>query len=207
MKPYCFEDTLEVGIDEVARGSLIGDVYAAAVILPQEISFTVNDSKKLSKRKRLILKDCIEEEAIDFSVANIDNNIIDEINILNATIKAMHHAISGLNVEPEYIIVDGNQFKPYYNEKGTFIPYHCIIDGDAIFNSIASASILAKVYHDKYIEKLCDDYPELDEYYGLRSNMGYGTQQHLKGIKEHGVTQFHRKSYKTAQNQKNIIIS
>ncbi len=201
MLPYFKEDNLEVGLDEAGRGTLIGDVYAAAVILPPEISFLVNDSKKLTRRRRLILKDCIEEEAIDFAVANNGPQRIDKINILNASIESMHKALRELNVEPEYILVDGDRFKPYYNETGQFIPHKCIIEGDATYNSIAAASILAKVYHDKHIEKLCDEYPELDDHYHLRNNMGYGTKLHIDGIQEYGITQFHRKTYKTCQNQ------
>ncbi len=204
MLPYFKENTLEVGIDEAGRGSLIGDVYAAAVILPPEISFEVNDSKKLSRRWRLILKDCIEEEAIDYSISHNGPQRIDKINILNATIEVMHLALKDLNVDPEYIIVDGNKFKPYYNSSNQFIPHKCMINGDATYNSIAAASILAKVYHDKHIEKLCDEYPELDEYYNLRHNMGYGTKAHLEGIDRYGITQFHRKTYKTSLN-KNLV--
>lgn len=204
MLPYYKENTLEVGLDEAGRGTLIGDVYAAAVILPPEISFSVNDSKKLSKRKRLILKDCIEEEAIDFSIVSMDNVKIDQINILNASLSAMHQALKNLNTDPEYIIVDGNHFNPYYDSNGHFVPHNCIIDGDAKYNSIAAASILAKVYHDEHINKLCDQYLILDEYYGLRNNMGYGTQRHIRGIEKYGITKFHRQSYKPCLN-KNII--
>jgi len=206
MLPFYKIDTLEAGIDEAGRGSLIGDVYSAVVILPPEIDFTVNDSKKLSARKRLILKDNIEESAIDFTVASMNNHEIDEINILNATITSMHKALDKLNVEPEYILVDGNKFKLYYNDKGEHIPHQCIIGGDAKYNSIAAASILAKVYHDQHIEELCDKYPILDEYYDLYKNMGYGTKKHLHGIDQYGVTQFHRKSYKSSFNKKEINI-
>lgn len=202
MLPYYRPDVLEVGIDEAGRGSLIGDVYAAAVILPPEISFFVNDSKKLSRRRRLILKDCIEEEAIDFSVSAIDNESIDTINILNATMMAMHNAVHQLNTEPECIIVDGNYFKDYYNTKGENIRHICVVDGDSIYNSIAAASILAKVYHDQHIEQLCNDYPVLREYYKIDKNMGYGTQDHLDGIEKYGITQFHRRSYRPCKDKK-----
>ena len=204
MLPYYKYNTLEAGLDEAGRGSLMGDVYAAAVILPMEMEFEINDSKKLSKRKRLIFKDYIEEEAIDYAVAYVEPEIIDKINILNASLKAMHKSLKGLNVDPEYLIIDGDRFKTYYDSKGSFVPYKCIVNGDTTYSSIAAASILAKVYHDAHINKLCDEYPQLDEYYGLRSNMGYGTKKHLEGIEKYGITKFHRKSYKTSFN-KDII--
>jgi ribonuclease HII len=194
-------DTLEAGIDEAGRGSLIGDVYAAAVILPAEIDFEVNDSKKLSARRRLILRDNIEESAIDFAVASMSNQEIDEINILNAAIGSMHKAVNQLSVQPEFLLVDGNRFKSYYDNNGQQIPHQCVVGGDAKYNSIAAASILAKVYHDQHIEKICDTYPLLDEYYDLMNNMGYGTKRHLDGIETYGITQFHRKSYKTSFNK------
>jgi ribonuclease HII len=194
---YKTPDTLEAGIDEAGRGTLIGRVYAASVILPMDIEFEVRDSKKLSRRKRLILKDEIEENAIDFAVASIDNNEIDQINILNASIKAMHQSLKQLNVEPELILVDGNRFKIFRNSNGHVIPHKCIIGGDDTYNSIAAASILAKVYHDEHIEDLCNQYPILDEYYDLNKNMGYGTVKHREGIDKYGVSPFHRQSYKT----------
>jgi len=206
MLPFYKINTLEVGIDEAGRGSLMGDVYVAAVILPLDIDFEVNDSKKLSRRKRLILKDNIEESAIDFSIASMNNQEIDKINILNATITSMHKALHKLNVQPEYILVDGDRFKSYYDINGQYVPHKCIVGGDAKYNSIAAASILAKVYHDKHIEELCDKYPILDEYYDILNNMGYGTKKHLNGINEYGVTQFHRKSYKSSFNKKEIIV-
>lgn len=206
MIPYFTQNMLEVGIDEAGRGSLIGDVYVAAVILPQEIDFELNDSKKLSRHKRLILKDYIEEIAIDYAIASADQVIIDQINILNASIETMHNALKKLNVEPEYILVDGNRFKPYYDRYGKYVPHSCIVSGDAQYNSIAAASILAKVYHDEHINKLCDEYPNLDTYYKLRNNMGYGTEAHLNGINDYGISQFHRKSYKTSFDKPLITI-
>ena len=136
------------------------------------------------------MKDYIEEIAIDYNVALSDHFLIDEINVLQATISAMHQAIDGLNVQPEYILVDGNYFHPYQD-----IPHQCIPNGDDRYDSIAAASILAKVFHDQLIGRLCDQHPELDEYYHLRNNMGYGTQQHLQGLEEYGLSQFHRKSF------------
>lgn len=200
MLSYYKKDTLEAGVDEVGRGTLISDVFAAAVILPQDLQYEeeamiLNDSKKLSRRKRLILKDYIEENAIDYSVAQVSNDRIDEINILHASMEAMHKALNGLNVEPEFILVDGNYFKKYKDNNNVIVPYQCFPGGDGIYESIAAASILAKVYHDKYIEELCDKYEDLHEKYDLRNNMGYGTKKHMDGIKEYGISELHRKSF------------
>ena len=198
MKAFCNENEIEVGVDEVGRGCLAGPVYTAAVIWPQEIdpsdtNIIVRDSKKCSKRKRLMLKDYIEEYAIDFSVSSLDNKVIDEVNILNATMKCMHQSLDSLNVDFEHILVDGHQFKPYYRYNQS-VPYSCIIQGDDTYISIACASILAKVYRDSYIEKICDDNPELDNY-NWKQNMCYGTADHIRGIREHGITEYHRKTF------------
>lgn len=200
MLPFYKNNCLEVGVDEAGRGPLIGDVYAAAVIWPPDIgqekdAMTLNDSKKITKRRRLILKDYIEENAIDFSISSVDNKTIDDVNILNASITAMHKAIAGLNVIAEHIIVDGNIFRPYYNDNNV-IPYTCIPQGDGIYDSIAAASILAKVYHDEHIKDLCDKDSELDKKYKILKNMGYGTKDHINGIKEYGITKYHRKTFK-----------
>lgn len=211
MLSYLHKNRLEAGVDEAGRGSLIGDVYASAVVWDHDNALEnnsiyanwINDSKKLSKRKRLILKDFIEENAIDFSVSSIDNKEIDKINILNASLKAMKNALDKLTVMPEYILIDGEYFHEYYSPiDDSLIPHKCIIDGDATYSSIAVASILAKVYHDEHIQKLCDDNEELrlDEKYGLLSNMGYGTKRHLDGIKSHAVSHFHRMSYKPCKS-------
>lgn len=204
---YKTPDTLEAGLDEAGRGTLIGNVYAAAVILPSDIEFEVRDSKKLNRRKRLILRDEIEENAIDFAVSSIDNNEIDQINILNASIDAMHLSLKKLNVEPELILADGNRFKIFRNTNGHMIPHKCIVGGDDIYNSIAAASILAKVYHDEHIEDLYNKYPILDEYYDLKNNMGYGTVKHRTGIDKYGISPFHRKSYKTCFNKELIDLT
>jgi ribonuclease HII len=196
MKKY-YTDKLEVGIDEVARGCLAGPVFSAAVIWPKdlncEIEKQIKDSKKISKKKRKMLKDYIEYNAIDFSVSQIDNTIIDKCNILNATHIAMHEALNNLNVVPELILVDGNSFKPYYNND-ELIDHICIVEGDNKFLSIACASILAKVYHDEYIESLLEKDSELKKY-GWETNMCYGTKIHLEAIKEHGISKYHRKTF------------
>jgi ribonuclease HII len=199
MKLYYNEDLLEAGIDEVARGCLAGPVYSAAVVWPKELDENENhvvlkDSKKLSKRQRLICKDYIEENAIDFSVASKDNTVIDEKNILNATFCAMHEAIDNLNIDVEFLLVDGTMFEPYTDNTNEIIPHKCFIKGDDLYAPISAASILAKVYHDQYIEKLLDDNEDLDVY-GWSTNMCYGTKNHLDAIKEHGITQYHRKTF------------
>ena len=156
MKDYYESELMEAGVDEVARGCLAGPVYSAAVIWPKELDDVENqpiikDSKKLSKRRRLIVKDFIEENAIDFSVGFKDSQRIDEINILNATFEAMHEAIRNLNVEPEFLLIDGKTFKPYYTETHELIPHKCFIGGDDKYIPISCASILAKVERDNYI--------------------------------------------------------
>ena len=186
---------IEVGIDEAGRGPLIGRVYAAAVIWPKDLDNPeVNDSKKISAKKRKILKNWIEENAIDFGIGYAEPEEIDNINILEATYLAMHRALNNLNTNFDSILVDGNRFKQYQD-----IPYQTIIKGDATFYSISAASILAKEYHDQYIRELCNDNEELDIKYNLLSNMGYGTKAHINGIKAHGISEYHRKSFKTCQ--------
>ena len=199
MLAYYYKDEVEAGVDEVARGCLAGPVYSSAVVWTKEIDPTdqniiVKDSKTLSRRKRLILKDYIEENAIDFSISFESNKTIDEINILNATYKSMHKSLDQLNLDIDHILVDGNKFKPYTNSKNEVIPYTCIISGDAKYVPIAAASILAKVYHDLYIEKLCDENPDL-EIYNWRNNMCYGTQKHMEAIQTNGISEYHRKSF------------
>ena len=190
------ENCLEAGIDEAGRGPLFGRVYVGAAILPPDDSFNhslMRDSKKLSARKRLIAYDYIRDYAIDWSTFYHEATIIDEKNIFHATYDAMHKCLDKLNVKPEHILVDGNYFPIYYRDD--YIPFTCITKGDNTYTSIAAASILAKVERDKYIEKLCIENPELDTKYGFKSNKGYGTKQHMEGIKIHGITQWHRKSF------------
>jgi ribonuclease HII len=204
MQQYYDKNNLEVGVDEVARGCLAGRVYAAAVIWPKEFEdiddhLVLKDSKKLSKEKRLFYKDYIEENAIDFSIGYEDEKQIDKINIRNATFKAMHKAINGLNVEPESIIVDGNSFPDYSDDNGEIIPHKCVVSGDAKYAPIACASILAKVYHDEYIEELCESEPNLKKY-GWLTNMCYGTEEHLEAIKNYGISKYHRKTFGVCKN-------
>jgi len=193
---------LEAGVDEAGRGPLFGRVYVAAAILPQDRSFEHNlmqDSKKISERKRLIAYDYIRENAIDYAISFVDEQEIDNINIFRATQKGMHAALDSLNVIPQHVLVDGNHFDTYFR-KQKFIPYTCIEGGDGKYTPIAAASILAKVARDKYIEGLCDKYENLEEFYNLRKNKGYGTEAHREGIKKHGITQWHRKSFGICKN-------
>lgn len=192
------ENLLEAGTDEVARGCLAGPVYAAAVIMPretlEETPYILRDSKKLNRAKRNVLRDYIEENAIDFSVASVDNETIDKVNILNASHMAMHKAISGLNVEPEFLLVDGHRFDPYFNSNGELIEHKCFVGGDDLYTCISAASILAKVYHDDYIDNLLESEPGLAIYEWDR-NMCYGTKGHLDAIREHGISKHHRRTF------------
>jgi len=177
----------EAGCDEAGRGCIAGPVFAAAVILPEHFDYPgLDDSKKLTEKKRLILRTIIEKEALAFAVASVDHNMIDKINILNASILAMHKAIDGLSIIPEHLIIDGNRFKPYRS-----IPHRCIVDGDALYMSVAAASVLAKTYRDEYIVNLHEQYP----HYGWNKNKGYATAAHVLAIKKYGMCPFHRRSF------------
>jgi ribonuclease HII len=185
--PFYQRKFIEAGCDEAGRGCLAGPVYAAAVILPKNFkNNTLNDSKKLTRKQREELRVVIEKEAIDFAVVAVDNQKIDEINILNASILGMHLALDKLNYSFNYIIVDGNRFKPYKN-----IPHTTIVEGDGKYLSIAAASVLAKTYRDEYMDQQHHLYPQ----YGWLSNKGYGTKLHRKTIIEVGYTPLHRKSF------------
>jgi len=205
----------EIGVDEVGRGPLFGRVYAAAVILSDTFDTTkVKDSKKYSsEKKRREAYEYIKENAIAWAVAYEDEKRVDKINIKQATFSAMHKAISIVTKQISevdyYILVDGNDYKPYLslqNNEYREISTTCIINGDNKYASIAAASILAKVERDQYIEDLCDTYPKLEEYYGLRKNKGYGTKQHMTGLITYGVTEYHRMSYNPCKNKIKIDI-
>jgi len=184
---------IEAGTDEAGRGSLAGPVAAAAVILPLKLKIPLlNDSKKLTEKQRYHLKPIIEENAISFGVAFVYQQKIDKINILNASIHAMHLALNNLKINPQYIVADGNHFSPYKK-----IPFKCIIKGDSKYQNIAAASILAKTYRDDYMKKIGRDFPE----YKWNNNKGYPTQHHRAAIKEFGVTEHHRKSFQLLPNQ------
>ena len=179
---------LEAGTDEAGRGCLAGPVSAAAVILPSEINVPLlNDSKKLTEKQRHLLRSVIEENAISYAVAFVYQEEIDRINILNASIKAMHLALNKLKLKPEFIIVDGNSFKPFKN-----IPYKCVIKGDGKYQNIAAASVLAKTYRDDYMKNLDLKNP----IYNWKKNKGYPTKEHREAIKKYGTTKYHRMSFR-----------
>lgn len=187
LKSHYYEGLTEAGCDEAGRGCLAGSVYAAAVILPPDYeNGLLNDSKQLSERRRYQLREMIERDAISWAVGVVTPEEIDHINILNASILAMHRALDGLSVRPEAVIVDGNRFKPY----GT-LPWTTIVKGDGKYLSIAAASILAKTYRDDYMNGLAEQYPQYD----WRSNKGYPTKSHREAIKTFGPTPLHRRSY------------
>jgi len=189
----------EAGTDEAGRGCLCGPVTAAAVILPLDFSHpTLNDSKQLSAKQRNELRPVIEKEAVAWAVAHVSPKEIDEINILNASILAMHRSIQKLKQKPDFIAVDGNRFKPLQN-----IAYHCQVKGDATYLNIAAASILAKTYRDEYMQKLSKDYPG----YGWEKNAGYPTKEHRNAIRKFGVTPHHRLSFQLLPSQLNLFDS
>jgi len=187
LKSHYYEGLIEAGCDEAGRGCLAGSVYAAAVILPSDYqNEMLNDSKKLTAKKRYALREEIERDAIAWAVGIVTPEEIDKINILNASFLAMHRALDQLQVRPEAVIVDGNRFKPYQD-----LPSTTIVKGDGKYLSIAAASILAKTYRDDYMLSLAEEYPQYD----WQSNMGYPTKKHRQAILEHGITPYHRKSY------------
>ncbi len=182
------EDLVEAGCDEAGRGCLAGPVFASAVILPPGYTHPwLNDSKKLSARQREDLRYIIEKEAVAWAVGSVDNQIIDRINILQASILAMHKSLDKLTVRPQLILADGNRFRPYPG-----IPHRCIIKGDSIYLSIAAASILAKTYRDDFMREIDSFHPE----YGWKDNKGYPTEAHRKAINDWGITGFHRRSFR-----------
>ena len=185
--PYLNKDLVEAGCDEAGRGCLAGAVYAAAVILPKDFqNDMLNDSKQLTERQRYALREVIEREAVAWAVGVVLPEEIDKINILNASILAMHRAVDGLKVRPEALIIDGNRFKPYQN-----LLHTTVVKGDGKYLSIAAASILAKTYRDDYMNKLHEEYP----CYDWKGNQGSPTKKHREGIRLHGTTPYHRMSF------------
>lgn len=189
--PYYKEGVIEAGCDEAGRGCLAGSVYAAAVILPPDYhNDLLNDSKQLTAKQRYQLREEIERDALACALGIVTAQEIDEMNILRASITAMHRAIDGLKVRPQNLIIDGNKFLPYKHE-GKVIPHTTIVKGDGKYLSIAAASILAKTYRDDYMKELHKEYP----YYGWDHNAGYPTKEHRKGIEIHGTTPYHRMTF------------
>lgn len=187
LKNAYYINKVEAGCDEAGRGCLAGSVFAAAVILPPDYeNELLNDSKQLSEKKRYLLRSMIEKDSLAWAVGVVTAAEIDKMNILNASILAMHRALDTLKVRPEAIIVDGNRFKPYND-----VPHTTIVKGDGKFLSIAAASILAKTYRDDYMKAIAEEFPQYD----WRSNKGYPTKKHRAAIKEYGISPYHRKSF------------
>ena len=187
LRSYHQRELIEAGSDEAGRGCYAGPVFAAAVILPNDFYHPLlNDSKQVLEDDREILREIIEDCAIAWAVACVENTMIDRINILRASFRAMHIAIAQLNPKPEFLLIDGNRFTAYPN-----IRHHCVVKGDGIYASIAAASILAKTHRDAYMRQLHKEFP----HYGWESNKGYGTPEHRSAIEKHGLCRYHRKSY------------
>jgi len=193
LKPFLLKSKIEAGLDEAGRGCYAGPVFAAAVVLPKDFHHPLlNDSKLLSEKQRDQLRPVIEKESIAFAVASVDNDEIDSINILQASFKAMHLAIDKLVVKPQYLLIDGNRFKPYDT-----IKHRCIVKGDSIYASIAAASVLAKTYRDEYMQRLHEEY----SCYAWNTNKGYGTAEHRSAIEQNGLCKYHRKSFNILPTQ------
>jgi len=197
LKPYLYHNLVEAGCDEAGRGGLAGPVFAAAVILPKNFRHPVlNDSKKLTANQREQLRQEIIDSSIAWSVASVDNKEIDEMNILRASVKAMHLAIDGLSKKPQFLLIDGNRFYPYQS-----IEHKTIVKGDSLYLSIAAASVLAKTFRDDFMRKIHSEYPD----YGWDRNKGYGTSFHRNAILQFGITPYHRKTFSLYDSQLSFV--
>jgi ribonuclease HII len=193
LRPYLEKGRLEAGCDEAGRGCLAGPVFAAAVILPLGFRCPgLNDSKQLTREEREEFRPIIEKQSIAWAVAKIDAPVIDRINILRASIQAMHNALKALSVRPDFILIDGNRFYPFED-----ICHECVIQGDGYYRSIAAASVLAKTHRDEYMRNMHEIYP----HYGWEHNKGYGTEFHREKMTAHGLTPEHRRSFRTEEIQ------
>lgn len=187
LKPYMQEGRIEAGCDEAGRGPLAGSVFAAAVILPPDFHHPLlNDSKQMSEKNRDLLRPIIEREAIAWAVEEVTAGEIDQLNILWASVTGMQRAVRRLAVKPEFLLIDGNKFRPFDG-----YPYQTVVKGDATFASIAAASVLAKIHRDEYMRALALEYPM----YGWDKNMGYPTREHIEAVKKYGLSPYHRKSF------------
>jgi len=197
LQPYYDEKLLEAGCDEAGRGCLAGPVFAAAVILPKDFYHPLlNDSKQLTEEERYELRPVIEQKAICYAVASLDNRQIDKYNILRASFKSMHLAIKKLTTQPELLLIDGNRFARYKK-----VPHKCIIQGDGLYASIAAASILAKTYRDDFMKELHKKFPK----YNWAQNKGYATREHQEALDQHGPCKFHRKTFRLSYNQPELF--
>ena len=202
LKQFYEKDKIEVGLDEAGRGCLFGPVCVAGVIwldedpIQDDKNYEIRDSKKVSEKKRTLLKDYIKDNSIAYNIQLIHHDDIDKYNILQATLRGMHLCLNNIIdiINVDTILIDGNHFDFYSDKNDNYIDHVCVINGDNIYKSIAAASILAKTYRDEWINKLVDENPELEKY-DLRNNKGYGTKQHLDAIKKYGITKWHRKSF------------
>lgn len=198
LKLFLDKQEVEVGVDEAGRGCLMGRVYAGAVILPHEFPdetyLQIKDSKKLSEKKRELLRLYIEKHAVSYGVGYAEVEEVDKLNIYHATILAMHRALDQLNCPVDRILVDGDRFKPYYDKTGNYPSYTCIKRGDDQIMSIAAASILAKCYRDAYVKRIVENDNKYS-IYGWLTNKGYGTKTHIDALKNHGITQYHRVTF------------
>ncbi|MDR3134337.1 MAG: ribonuclease HII [Prevotellaceae bacterium] len=191
--PYAQSQRLEAGCDEAGRGCLAGPVFAAAVILPPGFYHPLlNDSKQMSEGHRHTLREIIEREAVAWGVASVTNGEIDKLNILRASIAAMHRALDKMKTPPGFILVDGNRFYPYRD-----IPHQCIVKGDAVYAAIAAASVLAKTHRDEFMQAIAGEYPP----YGWEQNKGYPTKAHREALRQYGATPYHRKSFRLTDEQ------
>ena len=203
LQPYYLPDVIEAGCDEAGRGCLAGSVYAAAVILPPDYhNNLLNDSKQLTAKQRYALREEIQRDAIDWSLGIVTAQEIDELNILRASITAMHRAIDGLKVRPQHLIIDGNRFYPYHNpaegdKKGEIVPHLTIVKGDGKMMSIAAASVLAKTYRDDYMIQIDKEFPA----YNWRVNKGYPTKDHRAAIAQVGTSPYHRMSFRLLKEE------
>lgn len=188
LKAFYSDADIEAGCDEAGRGCLAGPVVAAAVILPKDYFHPLlNDSKQLTRSQRELLRAEVEREAICWAVAEVSNEEIDQINILNASFLAMHRALDSCKIRPELLLIDGNRFNAYRD-----VPHQCIVGGDGLYYSIAAASVLAKTYRDDFMRKISETFPD----YGWENNAGYPTKQHRRAIQEKGLTPYHRLSFR-----------
>ena len=207
LEQFYEKDKIEVGIDEAGRGCLFGPVCVAAVIwldedpIQDDKNYEIKDSKKVSEKKRTLLKDYIKDNCIAYNIQLIHHNDIDKYNILQATLRGMRLCLDNITdiINIDTILIDGNHFDFYSDKNDNYIDHVCVINGDNIYKSIAAASILAKTYRDEWIYKLVDENPELEKY-DLRNNKGYGTKKHLDAIKKYGITKWHRKSFGICKN-------
>ncbi len=197
LQPFYQDKLIEAGCDEAGRGCYAGPVFAAAVILPKDFFHPLlNDSKQVAEKERNELRPIIEAQAIAYAVASVSHDEIDRINILRASFKAMHLAVAALKIRPQLLLIDGNRFTPYRR-----ISHRCIIQGDGIYSSIAAASILAKTYRDEYMQQLHSQFPQ----YHWNHNKGYGTAAHRQAIEEHGLCEYHRRSFRLMPDQPELF--